>query len=466
MGFVVDEVVLGRVFSEYFGFLCQSSFHQTLHHHNHTGQATIGQSVASSGIRTHDPSMWRPQKLTFTFRNINKTAYAFYSRRSDSKVAANNSIGTNPNWELLAPRGYRFYMPGSVGPAWHDAYTTVHTQQFESASSHETRKKWFILLLSYHVENLGCLLVNESKTLISKEVGLEVKTEKFKYMLLSHARQYHDKDRTQFKYLGTTVTTQNLIQEEIKRRLNSEYTVDCVAQDCPMLLRRGVMELFPGTDIGGSDLTIVTLSQKTTTDLSHTGSEEETEREKVTKFVRNMTLSILCVMELFPGTDIGGSDLTIVTLSQKTTTDLSHTGSEEETEREKVTKFFVLAAQEVCMKLRLAGYWADFINPFSGRPYLTPFYSTPYYEIDGRSYCLDFVIKDHGDCKVISSKHEKSHSYVDVWGSGGIASPFLISAIDGRGNIKDREQHIKCPDYEMGLCYETYFKEFNMELSL
>jgi hypothetical protein len=26
---------------------------------------------------------------------------------------------------------------------------------------------------------------------------------------------------TQFKYLGTTVTNQNLIQEEIKRRLNS-----------------------------------------------------------------------------------------------------------------------------------------------------------------------------------------------------------------------------------------------------
>jgi hypothetical protein len=29
--------------------------------------------------------MWRPQKLNFTFRNVNKTAYAFYSRRSDSK---------------------------------------------------------------------------------------------------------------------------------------------------------------------------------------------------------------------------------------------------------------------------------------------------------------------------------------------------------------------------------------------
>jgi hypothetical protein len=47
LGFVVDKVVLGRVFSEYFGFPCQSSFHQIHHHHNHPGQATIGQSVAA-----------------------------------------------------------------------------------------------------------------------------------------------------------------------------------------------------------------------------------------------------------------------------------------------------------------------------------------------------------------------------------------------------------------------------------
>jgi hypothetical protein len=38
MGFVVDKVVLEQVFSEYFGFSCQSSFHQILHHHNHPGQ--------------------------------------------------------------------------------------------------------------------------------------------------------------------------------------------------------------------------------------------------------------------------------------------------------------------------------------------------------------------------------------------------------------------------------------------
>jgi hypothetical protein len=31
MGFVVGKVALGQVFSEYFGFSCQSSFHQLLH---------------------------------------------------------------------------------------------------------------------------------------------------------------------------------------------------------------------------------------------------------------------------------------------------------------------------------------------------------------------------------------------------------------------------------------------------
>jgi sorting nexin-29 len=65
-----------------------------------------------------------------------------------------------------------------------------------------------------------------------KEVGLEVDTKKTKYMLLprhQNAEQTHDirianrhfENAAQFKHLGMTATNQNLIQEEIKRRLNS-----------------------------------------------------------------------------------------------------------------------------------------------------------------------------------------------------------------------------------------------------
>jgi hypothetical protein len=61
---------------------------------------------------------------------------------------------------------------------------------------------------------------------------LEVNIEKTKYMLLSrhqNAEQNHNikignrcfENVAQFRYLGTTITNQNLIQEKIKRRLNS-----------------------------------------------------------------------------------------------------------------------------------------------------------------------------------------------------------------------------------------------------
>jgi hypothetical protein len=47
VGFVVDEVVLGQVFSEYFGFPCQFSIHRLLHIHRlSSGAGTINQLVA------------------------------------------------------------------------------------------------------------------------------------------------------------------------------------------------------------------------------------------------------------------------------------------------------------------------------------------------------------------------------------------------------------------------------------
>jgi hypothetical protein len=66
----------------------------------------------------------------------------------------------------------------------------------------------------------------------SKEIDIEINVDKTKYMLLSrHQNVGQNRDMkianrsfenmSQFKYLGMTVTNQNLIQEEIKRRLNS-----------------------------------------------------------------------------------------------------------------------------------------------------------------------------------------------------------------------------------------------------
>jgi hypothetical protein len=65
----------------------------------------------------------------------------------------------------------------------------------------------------------------------SKEIGLEVNTEKTKYMLLSRHQnegQNHDikianrsfENVAHLRYFGTTITNQNLIQENIKWKLN------------------------------------------------------------------------------------------------------------------------------------------------------------------------------------------------------------------------------------------------------
>jgi hypothetical protein len=70
----------------------------------------------------------------------------------------------------------------------------------------------------------------ETLTDASNEADLEINVEKTNCMLLSRhrnaGRNRHIKMATrlfenisQFKYLGTTITNQNLIQEEIKRRL-------------------------------------------------------------------------------------------------------------------------------------------------------------------------------------------------------------------------------------------------------
>jgi hypothetical protein len=73
--FVVDKVALGQVFSEYFGFHCQFSFHRQLHtHHLSSGAGIIGQLVAdvTSGLSLTPPQETKKKKkrgiLSYNFQ--------------------------------------------------------------------------------------------------------------------------------------------------------------------------------------------------------------------------------------------------------------------------------------------------------------------------------------------------------------------------------------------------------------
>jgi len=208
---------------------------------------------------------------------------AFYSRRNNSKYEdyykavgktngaskekRNTVLAPIPNWELMTPSGYRFYMPDNIGPAWHDRYTTSH--------------------------------------LVPKDFCLE------------------------------------------------DSKLVCSAQECPILLREGISRLFHGIDLSYSQLTIISLMQK---------------RIKY---------------------GMSGSDL------------------------ESITKTFVVTGQEICHKLKESGYWADFINPFSGLPAMnsypnkvskTPLTTTTIDIDDAKFKYTGFRIVEKQHCLLIENK--------------------------------------------------------------
>lgn len=233
---------------------------------------------------------------------FNVVPRVLYSRRSDRSTSTsldkvvksngdsldgdidNSAWDTNSHWKLLTPRGFRFYLPGSVGPAWLDATTTAQTKTYFDPSNEEE-----------FIESLN------------------------------------DK---------------NGYQENKRNWKVVQPMLDYIAQECPVLLRKSIEELFPE-----------------------------------------------CL-------DVTSSQLTIITISQKA--NLKSMRWRKEAETEKLAKYFVLAAWNVCTKLKMAGYWADFINPFSGQPHLSERKSVNLYETDERFRCIGFKVKQRNNCKIIT----------------------------------------------------------------
>jgi Methylmalonic aciduria and homocystinuria type D protein len=61
----------------------------------------------------------------------------------------------------------------------------------------------------------------------------------------------------------------------------------------------------------------------------------------------------------------------------------------------------VLAAKEICARLRLHGFWADFMNPFSGKPFYSYSSGKKLYKIDDRFRGLGIRFENLNNCLII-----------------------------------------------------------------
>lgn len=160
------------------------------------------------------------------------------------------------------------------------------------------------------------------------------------------------------------------------------------------------------------------------------GEEEIVRKEKVDCMDHNVNLELRAMdcppallkdlIGMFPDQKLTSqSRVTVLNLTQKSDNDMSAWSLQMEMERDKLTQVFIDSATNICEELKQEGYWADFIDPTSGRPYLGSFTNSTLFETDERYKQLGFNIEDLGCCKVM--KHV-------LWGSYAFVGTIFTSA--------------------------------------
>ena len=147
------------------------------------------------------------------------------------------------------------------------------------------------------------------------------------------------------------------------------------------------------------------------------------------------------VSSLFPDRDVINKHLSVITLSQGTTNDMSGWSNDVEKEREGMIEQFVSAAKELCGRLKSDGYWSDFIDPSSGKPYYGQYTNTTMFETDEKYRLLGFRIEDLGCCKVISHREFGRNVFVgtiftDAHPSSGVVQVLKMIHIETSGSVE------------------------------
>uniref|UniRef100_A0A915JML4 Uncharacterized protein n=1 Tax=Romanomermis culicivorax TaxID=13658 RepID=A0A915JML4_ROMCU len=158
-------------------------------------------------------------------------------------------------------------------------------------------------------------------------------------------RQFGAMNRYRRKAHDTTTTAQ--------QALRCLDRVRCAAHECPVLVRKDFMNTFPDSNINNEqNLTVITITEKpTTSSAMPTKSDND--------FIDNIYVS---------------------------------------------QSVFSNVAEEICNFVRASGFWADFVDPFSGKLFSGDFASPT--DLAGTELALNrfsgLSVESAGSCKVIS----------------------------------------------------------------
>lgn len=133
--------------------------------------------------------------------------------------------------------------------------------------------------------------------------------------------------------------------------------------------------------------------------------------------------------ELFPGKSLGNR-ITVLTICQKTQNDMRAWNPMMEKEREEMMEHFVSLATGIVSKLQDNGFWADFIDPFSGRPMNAGYTQATFWETDERYRKLGFEIDDVGCCRVLRHHQWGTKAFVgSIFTNAPVHSPEVLDLV-------------------------------------
>uniref|UniRef100_A0A3Q2E735 Metabolism of cobalamin associated D n=1 Tax=Cyprinodon variegatus TaxID=28743 RepID=A0A3Q2E735_CYPVA len=132
-------------------------------------------------------------------------------------------------------------------------------------------------------------------------------------------------------------------------------------------------------------------------------------------------------LSMFP--EAPSSDMTVITVTQKTQNDMTSWSGAVEQEREQMLEKFIQGAKELCLALQAQGFWADFIDPSSGLAFFGSYTNNTLFETDHRFSQLGFSLEDLGCCRALRHPVWGTHVFVGTIFTSGPSRSIILEKL-------------------------------------